>query len=458
MAAPTLGEGRAELHGRLADLVRQPARRPARQAFLASDTVGVSRSTGPKPVKARHQVPARYSAPPALLGKDGSVPPSAEDPKPPGSDLMLPRYGVAGWTNDGSGYSSATGMVTQGSSDASVVTSLGVHHQARDSEVTVTSHRIGHAPVEELRRQAVMHARSIAARRHGAEAVGPAQFDRAMTGWDPVSISVDGQPTAFTITDLGDGWAAVGQAPMSSITIAAYRFPPTDVALVRLPDLPTHMFRPRVPRPPRARRFPDEQLQAGKGPGDRDNVQLTYADRRLTGTFDGVSVDVALDVPRSHSTAIGHFAGSAISATWELGDNSTQHPDVKSTLHGRYADKNFTLNGRFHLDDDYTIESAEIIGNFAGEAVHASVQALDGGLSDTSTVAIDGEFAGSAFALAATVSPNLSGGIVCGTVNAGPVRLDAKVRRAPRVINLSGAFHGPPALLAFIAGVYLFFD
>jgi hypothetical protein len=187
-------------------------------------------------------------------------------------------------------------------------------------------------------------------------------------------------------------------------------------------------------------------------------VALSLANKRLTGSVDGVDVDVDIDIPHSHSTATGTFAGSEVSAAWRLGDNSTEHPGVAGSLQGRFAGLAVTLSGTFHLDDDWAIEWAEITRDIGGEPIHGRVEALGGGLSDTNTVGVDGNFAGTAFTVAATISGDMSGGMIRGRVDDKPIRLDDRVRPGRNAIHLTGRYDGPSALLAVIVATYLFFD
>ena len=185
---------------------------------------------------------------------------------------------------------------------------------------------------------------------------------------------------------------------------------------------------------------------------------LTYADDRLVGTYQGLAIDLDLQVPHSHSRTSGRFAGSNVAATWHLGDNYYEHPDVRSSLHGRFADRTVTATGTFHLDQDWAIDRAVITGHLGTETIEAVVTAIDGGFDSTSTVAVDGHCAGTTFALAVTISGDLRHGIIVGDVDNLPVRLDARRRSShSRTTELTGRCQGPPVLLAFIAPTLLHF-
>jgi hypothetical protein len=152
-------------------------------------------------------------------------------------------------------------------------------------------------------------------------------------------ISVDQAPTDFAVARVDDGWVAVGAGPLSIITIAAHKVPVGEISLERLPDL-RHLPRAHRPvRSPRRRQFPPEALTAARDALGPANVDLTYAEDRLVGTYQGLDIDLELHVPHSRSRTSGLFAGSDMAATWQLGHNFSEHPEVRSSLHGRFGDQ-----------------------------------------------------------------------------------------------------------------------
>jgi hypothetical protein len=175
----------------------------------------------------------------------------------------------------------------------------------------------------------------------------------------------------------------------------------------------------------------------------------------LTGTFDDSPVDLSVDVPRSKSQAAGIFAKRELSAIWRLDYGASDPPEIHGSLHGRISDQTVTMSGDFHLDVGYRIESAELSGQIGAEPIRVTIEAVDGGLSDTGSVAVQGTFAASSFDLHATVSCG-HGGIVCGTIDAAAVRLDGRAGSG-QTVRVAGVYHGPPALLAVIACTMLWF-
>ena len=378
-----------------------------------------------------------------------------------GEPVTLPLYGVEGWrTADGFVTSSGLMSLSEDGPDLS----LSVSGRQRNGEawVEVTSYRRGRTPMAEVRGRTI-----ASARRLGAAPRSRPDPDDDPTAWSGLAgalnwaiavIRVDDVPTEFQVADVEDGWAAVGEGPWSTIALAARKVAAAEIALVRLPDPPIRHRRPGRHRPPRARSFPAEALTDTDATFGAPNVDLTFTDDRLAGTYQGLAIDLELHVPRSSSRASGDFAGSNMAATWQLGDNYHEHPDVHSRLHGRFADQTITVTGTFRLDEDWAIDKAAITGRLGDQTIEAAVTALDGGLSATSTVAIDGHCAETAFALAATISGDLRHAIIIGKVNNTPIRLDAHRRsNQPRKTHVTGHYNGPPVLLAFIVPTLLHF-
>jgi hypothetical protein len=233
-------------------------------------------------------------------------------------------------------------------------------------------------------------------------------------------------------------------------------------ATIRLPDIPDALPRPRPPRQPRARRFPDEYLYSAPLPPGEQNLYLSYDDQRLIGVVDWMAVDVSWD---RRQGANGIFAGSEMSAGWRLKYSSAEPADIDASLRGHFGDQVVTLSGQFHLDDYHTIDRASISGQIDGQAILATVEALDGGLDHGHgrTVAVEGRFAGTSLALVATVSADCRNGTVRGSIDSIPVQIDAarppgSTRRDRGRLRVTGTYQGPPALLAVIVGTLLRFN
>jgi hypothetical protein len=183
--------------------------------------------------------------------------------------------------------------------------------------------------------------------------------------WETVSVPVESVLTPFAVAQAGEGWAAIGEGPLSIITVAAHNVPLDEISLVRLSDPPPLNSRLPMRRPPRARRFPDRHLTPAVVLGVEANMDLQYAQGRLVGTCNGNRVDIELDVPAHRARVSGTFAGFAMSANWRLGDSSIQH---HGTLRGRFADSTLTLTSEFHINGS-VLQSAPLSGRFASHPI-----------------------------------------------------------------------------------------
>jgi hypothetical protein len=64
--------------------------------------------------------------------------------------------------------------------------------------------------------------------------------------WEAIEIPVDGDPAAFDLSRLGDGWVAVGRVARTTITIVSHGYPPDEVALEVVRDLAPHVEQGRA--------------------------------------------------------------------------------------------------------------------------------------------------------------------------------------------------------------------
>ena len=186
------------------------------------------------------------------------------------------------------------------------------------------------------------------------------------------------------------------------------------------------------------------------------DIALNHRDGRLAGTVAGQPVDMSLDVPKSRGRARGTFADDNVSASWQLGDNTTWHPAVPVSLNGTFAGHRALLFGWVPLDPPYHFDHASIDGHFAGQPVSAYLEEGDPG-GDTGTFAAHGIFAASDFSLRGAVICG-SRAVLEGAISGRPVRLQAQHDDGPhRAATLSGTFDGPAPLLLLLTGAVLFF-
>ena len=367
-----------------------------------------------------------------------------------GSAAALPLYGVPDWPSQAYSFTSMTGRSSAATGDSrGLVMSVSGHQRDGERQIEVTSHRAGHTPVDILQERTARHAQSMVTGRHDP---GPGTQGGAELVWRSGSIAVE-VPTPFAVSVFADGWAAVGAGPLSVIAVSAHKVPLDGVTLVHLPDPAIPKFRQPGPRAVRARRFPDEYLTA---PQDisTTNVELSYDEGQLTG--------ICMRRERRHGTRgppeprqrLRTFYGLGLSATWRLGDNYYEYPDVHSTLDGRVADQTVTLLGDFHLDDDWAIETADQrrVRRQTGQRHRRGPR---GGWSNTGTVALEGNFAGTLVALVATIDNSpASRGIIRGTVKGVAISLDATRRSlndSPTVITGSLSHRRPSCSPSWLA-------
>lgn len=281
--------------------------------------------------------------------------------------------------------------------------------------------------------------------------------------WEQVTVPVNGALTRFELTSFGPRlWLALGRAGDADVTIDARGVEADGTALVPFRSgLPPWPEPAGPPAGGRTTRFPASELTA-LAPLDADDqswpVELVYRDARLVGSVGGAPVDMELEVPRHTGQAAGTFNSNGLDArwrfvSWTIGDRTRSYPAVSSSLQGSFAGQPAVLDAVFHLSSDHAFDHGTVSGHIAGGPVDLRLEAADGGLCDTGTVAASGTFAGAELSLYATVAPNRIAH-VRGRVGTSPMRLDAIVGKALRV---RGTYLGPRALLAGAVGALLWF-
>ena len=210
----------------------------------------------------------------------------------------------------------------------------------------------------------------------------------------------------------------------------------------------------------RDRDFPDDLLDPvllDRVP-DAARVELTYRDHNLVvGHLGGIAIHAELTVPSHSGTATGTFAGAGLRASWQVDDNSTAHRGSSAALDGELAGRGFHLRGRFVLQPGLLFDRGVVAGELGGESVVARVTTAEGGLDSTSTVAVHGTVGVTDLELFASLGGDLTHGIVRGTLGDRPVGLDAAREESSSTVRITGAYEGPPALLAVIVGVLVYF-
>jgi len=159
-------------------------------------------------------------------------------------------------------------------------------------------------------------------------------------------------------------------------------------------------------------------------------------------------------MPQGLGDASGTFATEPVDARWSivyhgLSDMSMVAGTVAGTLAGVVA----SLSGTFKLAPDFLFESGTITGMAGGSPVQAHATNAPG--ESSSSVNVQGDYAGSPFSLYGTLSGDLSSGYVQGTVAGKPFKVSAS--GSSQIVDLTGNYSGPPDLLALIVGALLYF-
>jgi hypothetical protein len=161
-----------------------------------------------------------------------------------------------------------------------------------------------------------------------------------------------------------------------------------------------------------------------------------------------------MDVPQSSGHASGNYASEPVDIQWVVSYNgSSDQTVIPASLHGVVAGEDVSLTGQFQHASNFLFQSGSVSGSFGGSAVEAQVTNAPG--ESSSSVNVHGSFAGTPFSLYATLAGDLTSGYVQGTIGGKAFKVNADVRA--KVVEVTGTFAGPPALLAIILGSLLYF-
>ena len=273
---------------------------------------------------------------------------------------------------------------------------------------------------------------------------------------------VDGVATEFEVCDLGDGmWAALGATPQFELTLEGDNVVLSDIEFVQATE-PLPPLRGFVRPPTRPARFPDQlrdaPLPANASPDSV--IDLAHSGGRLTGTAGSATVDLAISLPRHSSTARGSIGGEEVTATWHLGNNAEEHPDISASIEGAVGAREVNLKGSFHLEPGYFFDRAQISGVLADQPLTAEIERAEGGFMTTSTVKATGTLAESAFQLFGTQNGTLNHAIIRGTYDNTPLYLNLRTTAGSpdRTRQLRGISTAPPPFIALIAATLTYFS
>lgn len=184
-------------------------------------------------------------------------------------------------------------------------------------------------------------------------------------------------------------------------------------------------------------------------------INLAFRNNRnLAGSALGKVTGITLDVPQSAGHVSGNYAGEPAHIQWAVSHNgSSDETVIPASLHGDVAGEDLSLAGQFRHASNFLFQSGSVSGSYGGSNVDAQVTSAPG--ESSSSVNAQGLFAGTSFVLYATLAGDLTSGYVKGTVGGKAFKVNADVRA--KVVEITGTFAGPPALLGIILGALLYF-
>jgi hypothetical protein len=189
--------------------------------------------------------------------------------------------------------------------------------------------------------------------------------------------------------------------------------------------------------------------------GSETAVDLTYTkDGRLTGTFAGRRVDLTSKLPSGSGTARGTVAGDTSNANWQITYNGTASQRVVPVrLRGRLAAQAVSLTAVFRLKPNVLFDSGTVTGTAGGRPVHAQASSAPG--ESSSSVNVNGTFAGTPFSLYGTLAGDLTNGLIRGMVNGKRAHWTAQAKSG--AIHITGNYSGPSELFVLATGSLIYF-
>ena len=164
-------------------------------------------------------------------------------------------------------------------------------------------------------------------------------------------------------------------------------------------------------------------------------------------------MDLEAQLPASSGEATGTVAGDPVNIKWNIPRNNSSPTIQLVIVDGKLVGQAVSLSGTFRLLPDELFDSGTVMGTQGGRVVQAQVSRASG--ENTSSVNVNGSFAGTTLSFYSTIAGDLSGGLIRGTVGGKAIQLTAKVRST--AIHIAGTYSGPPSLLVVAADSLLFF-
>jgi hypothetical protein len=224
----------------------------------------------------------------------------------------------------------------------------------------------------------------------------------------------------------------------------------------RLPSPPI-----RAPRP--TREFPIELTNAAVPALISPSAAVDVVHRGrfdedggLRGTVAGAFIDLALELPRSASSATGRLNEEPVNVAWRLSDNSGGDPKLPATLQGTVGERQVALRGVFRLAPGYWFDRASIEGTLAGVELTASIERASGGFGGSSTVVANGSHGDQEFEVFGSVNGSLDRGILRGTYHGQAIHLDARETDSGHT-RISGSCPSPASFALLLIAPLIFF-
>jgi hypothetical protein len=217
------------------------------------------------------------------------------------------------------------------------------------------------------------------------------------------------------------------------------------------------------PSPPVAREFPQKLWDAIRpvevAPTTVVDVRHTgrfREDGSIRGTVAGSSIDLALEFPRSASSASGSLDDAPVNVTWSLSNNSTGDPELPATLQGTVGAKPVNLQGVFRLGPGFWFDGASIEGTLADADLAASIERAFGAFGSSDTIVATGTLGDQTFEVFAAVDGPLERGVVRGTYDGQPVHLDLTATQGGDA-HVTGTCPSPPSFALLLIASLVFF-
>jgi len=187
----------------------------------------------------------------------------------------------------------------------------------------------------------------------------------------------------------------------------------------------------------------------------RDRVDLTYADRLLTGVLAGARVELPIDVPASTGWTRGCYDDGPVTASWHIASNYNVS-EQPASLEATFIDQAVALSTTFMLRDRRTPElvTATVVGNVGDDAVVVNIAP---GADQAHTFCADGHVGSVRLAVIATIDQEQA--TVGGIVDNQPVKLTAtgSQHTPPNTISIQGQWPGPANLGLLMTTCLLYF-